>query len=98
LLKHRLAINAKGLRRGIEVEAMPRLVLDFSHQNGLALQTGGSGDPVSLRLHTNNLGMSVLRDLTYEGLTIALGHPVRWFHTLLVGQQLGETGCARFVG
>jgi hypothetical protein len=42
--------------------------------------------------------MSVLRDLTYKGLAITLGHPVRWFHTLLVGQQLGETSCARFVG
>jgi hypothetical protein len=51
------------LGRRVQVEPVPGLVLHLGHQDRLAAQARRTGDPVALRLHADDLGMGVLRDL-----------------------------------
>ena len=84
------AVDAQGLGRGVEVEPVPRLVLDLRHQDRLALEARCAADPVALRLHPDDLGVRVLGDLADQGPAIALGHLVARLDPVLVGQQVDE--------
>src|SRR5262249_54539840 len=61
---------------GIEVEPVTGLVLHLGEQARLAPETGRAREPVAFRLHADDLGMGVLRDLADEGAPIPFGHPV----------------------
>ncbi len=62
---------------------MTGLVLHLGHEDGLALQRRGPGDPVALGLHADDLGVGVLCDLADEVLPVALGHPIGGLDLLL---------------
>ncbi len=55
---------------------MTTLILHLGQQPDLAMQRGCACDPVTFWLHTDNLGMCVLRDLSDQRLTISIWHPV----------------------
>jgi hypothetical protein len=76
LLGELLAVDAERLGRGVEVHAVPGLVLHLGQQDRLAAQRRRPQDPVALRLHPDDLGVRVLGDLADEGLPVGLGHPV----------------------
>ena len=54
----------------------------------LRWSVGARRDPVSLRLHPDDLGMGVLGDLADQGVAVALGHPVRGLDLLLGVDQI----------
>src|SRR3546814_9366496 len=91
-LYHLLAAGAERLGRRIEIEAVPRLVLNLGEQNGLAPERRRARDPVALRQHTNDLAMRMLRNLPRERAPIGLGHPVLGLDELVRRQARLEGG------
>ncbi len=77
---------------------MTGLVLHLGHQDGLAPERRRAGQPVAFRLHTDDLGMRVLRDLTDQGLAVTVGHPVARLNPRIVGdrpvEEMLEVGVA----
>ena len=63
---------------------MAGLVLDLRKQYRLALQRRCARQPVTFRLHTNNFGMGVLRNLPHQSSPIRFGHPVLRFDFFLI--------------
>ena len=81
------AVDAEGLRGGVEVEPVAGLVLHLRHQDRLATQAGRAADPVALRLHADDLGVGVLRDLPHQRAPVGLGHLVARLDPAVVGQE-----------
>ena len=88
-------IDAERLRRAVQVEAVSRLVLHLGHEDRLAPQRRGPGDPVALGLHADDLGVGVLRDLADQRLAVAVGHPVARLDALVGVDQRLEFGLTR---
>ena len=88
------AIDAERLRGAVQVEAVTGLVLHLGHEDRLAPQRRGTGDPVALGLHADDLGVGVLRDLADERLPVAVGHPVARLDPLIGVDQRLEFGFA----
>src|SRR3546814_15270486 len=91
-LYHLLAAGAERLGRRIEIEAVPRLVLNLGEQNGLAPERRRARDPVALRQHTNDLAMRMLRNLPRERAPIGLGHPVLGLDEIVRRHERLESG------
>src|SRR3984885_9186472 len=70
-----IARDAECFRRAVEVHAVAAFVLYFGNEHRLAAQRWRTRDPVAFGQHTDNLGMGVLRDLSYERAPVGLGHP-----------------------
>src|SRR6478735_8953497 len=85
---------AKGFRGRVEVEAVAGLVLDLGHEDGLALQAGGAGNPVGFRLHADDLGVRVLGDLAKEGLAVGRRHPVAGLDPRVLSDDPVKVGLA----
>ena len=85
LVEQLVAAGAQGLGGAVEIQAVARLVLHLGHQDRLAAQGGGAGDPVGLRLHADDLGVGVLRDLADEGRAVGVRHPVPRLDALVRG-------------
>ncbi len=75
-LDHLLSGGAERLRRAIEVETVPGLILDLGEQDYLAAQRRRARDPIALGQHADDLAMRVLRDLPRQRAAIGFGHPV----------------------
>jgi hypothetical protein len=76
LFGHLLARDAQRLGGGVEVEAVPPLVLHLGQQGRLAAQAGRAGDPVALGQHADDFRVRVLADLADQRAAIAFGHLV----------------------
>jgi hypothetical protein len=68
------------------------LVLHLGEQDRLAAQRRGTGDPVALGLHTDDLGVGVLGDLADQGLAVLLRHPVARLDPVVARDRLVELG------
>jgi len=74
---------------------VPRLVLHLREQDRLAAQGRRAADPVPLRLHADDLGVRVLRDLAHKRAPVGLGHPVVGLDLVFrvdLGLEAGELG------
>jgi hypothetical protein len=87
LVQQFLAAGAERFGRAVEVEAVARLVLDLRHEDGLAAQGGRARDPVGFRLHADDLGVGVLRDLADQRRAVGLGHPVAGLDAFVGGHR-----------
>ncbi len=74
--------DAEGFSRTVEVKAMACLILNLGEQDRLALECRRTGYPIAFRQLADNFRMSMLTDLTDQGLAIAFRHPVRGFDFL----------------
>ena len=86
------AVDAEGLGGRVEVEPVAGLVLHLGHEDGLAPQRRGPGDPVALGLHADDLGVRVLGDLADQRLAVGLGHLVAGLDPLVGGDERVEGG------
>ena len=73
---HLVARDAERFRRAVQIQTVTGLVLNLGQQNRLALQRRRPGQPVALRLHADDLGVRVLRNLPDQRAAVRLGHPV----------------------
>ena len=85
-----VAGHAERLGGRVQIEPVPGLVLHLRQQDGLALERGRPGDPVPLGLHSDDLGVSVLGDLTDQRTAVGVRHPVTWFDLLVCGENARE--------
>jgi hypothetical protein len=85
LVEQLVPADAEGLGRAVQIQAVPRLVLDLGHEDGLAAQRGRARDPVGLRLHADDLGVGVLRYLADQRRAVGVGHPVARLDALVGG-------------
>ncbi|MCY1183821.1 hypothetical protein D9M73_244710 [compost metagenome] len=74
-----VTVGAEGFHGAVQVQAVAGLVLDLRHQLQLALEAGGTGNPVAFGQHADDFRVGVLGDLPDEGLAVGLGHPVLGF-------------------
>jgi hypothetical protein len=74
--QHLVARGAQRFGGAVEVEAVARLVLYLSQQDGLALERGRPRYPVAFGQHAHQLGVRVLRNLPDERFAVRFGHPV----------------------
>ena len=96
LLVEDVAGGAEGFGGGVEVESVTGFVLHLSHENGLALEGRGAGNPVGFGLHADDFGVGVLGDLAGKGLAVLFGHPVAGFDAGVLGDELVEVGLLGF--
>ncbi|MNM42237.1 hypothetical protein D3C81_530690 [compost metagenome] len=74
-----VTVGAQGFHGAVQVQAVAGFVLDLGHQLQLALEAGGTGDPVAFGQHADDFRVGVLGDLPDQGLAVGLGHPVLGF-------------------
>ena len=75
-VQHLGATGAQRLSGAVQVQAVAAFVLHLGNQNGFALEAGCAADPVALGQHAHNLAVRVLADLSHQGLSIPVWHPV----------------------
>ena len=95
LIHQRLSRDAQRFSGGIEIQAMPALILHLGQQRRLAPQRGRAGDPVALWQHADDFGMGVLADLPDQGAAIGGRHPVVRLDAVFrvdTGLEAGEQG------
>src|SRR5699024_12721042 len=63
---------------------------NITHQKGLEPGRGLAGNPVRLRLHNDDFGVSVLGNLTHQGLSVGRWHPVGGFDAGVGGDEFIE--------
>ena len=82
-----VSLHAEGLRRRIEIQTVPRLILHLRHQDRLPVKRRGPADPIPLGLHPDDLRVSVLGDLADQGVSIGIRHPIGRLYLLLGGHD-----------
>ncbi len=86
-IDHLLARGTQGFGGGVQIQAVPALILNFRQEDGLAFETGRSGDPVAFGQHAHHFRVRVLRNLPHQSPAVGSRHPVLRLD-LLVGLQL----------
>ena len=86
------ARGAERLAGGVEVQPVTGLVLHLRQQDRLAAQRRRPPDPVALRLHADDLGVSVLGDLPNQRPAVLLRHPVTRLDPVVPRDDVVEPG------